>query len=56
MSGISIIQEVNPLRESLEDPKKDVDSLEDPKNDMGDLEDSLGTSDSDVFLKEGKIC
>ena len=46
MSGISIIQEVNPLRESLEDPK----------NDMGDLEDSLGTSHSDVFLKEGKIC
>ena len=56
MSGISIIQEVNPLRESLEDPKKDVDSLEDPKKDMGDLEDSLGTSHSDVFLKEGKIC
>ena len=55
MSEISIIQEVDSLRESLEDPKKDVDSLEDPKKDMGDQEDSLVTSHSHVFLKEGKI-
>ena len=38
-SGIPILQEANPLRESLRDPEKDVDGLEYPKKDVGDLED-----------------
>ena len=44
MSGIRILREANPLRESLGDLEKDVDSLEDPKKDMGDLEDRTSHS------------
>jgi len=40
------------LRESRENPEKDVDSLEVPEEDMGDPEDSMGTSHSHVSLKE----
>ena len=56
MSRISIIQEADPLREILEDPKKYVDTLEDLEKDVGNPEDSLGISYSHVSLKEGKIC
>ena len=60
-----ILQEADPLRESLGDPEKDMDGLEDPekdvdslkdlKKDVGNPEDSLGTSHSYVSLKDGKI-
>ena len=53
MSRISIIQEADPLREILEDPKKYVDTLEDLEKDVGNPEDR--TSHSQVSLKEGKI-
>ena len=43
MSEIPINQEKDPLRESLEDPEKEVDDPEDR------------TSHSQVSLKEGKI-
>ena len=44
---------MDPLRESLGDPEKDVDGLEDLEKDVGNPEDR--TSHSQVFLKEGKI-
>ena len=50
MGRISIIQEADPLRESLENPEKDMDNLEDPKKDVSDPEDR--TSHSHVSLKE----
>ena len=50
MSRIPILQEANPLRESLGDPKKDVDDLEDLENDMSNPEDR--TNHSQVSLKE----
>ena len=56
MSGIFIIQEVDPLKENLEDPEKDMDNLEVLEKDVGNPEDSLGTSHSHVSLKKGKIC
>ena len=52
--SLPILQEANRLRESLGDPKKDVDSLGDPEKDVGDLEDR--TNHSQVSLKDGKIC
>ena len=52
-SRIPILQEANPLRESLRDPEKDVDGLEDSKKDVGPED---RTSHSQVSLKEGKIC
>ena len=48
-----ILQEADPLKESLGDPEKDMDGLEDPEKDVGDPEDR--TNHSQVSLKEGKI-
>ena len=53
MSGIPILQEVDPLKESLRDLEKDVDSLGDPKKDMSDPKDR--TNHLQVSLKEEKI-
>ena len=53
MSGIPILQEVDPLKESLRDLEKDVDGLGDPKKDMSDPKDR--TNHLQVSLKEEKI-